>query len=772
MLLEWGNSSYYKDNITYISDNPHSLADSFLDGNIKYNNYYEKIKDKVKESCGNYNAIIGKVVNFNWKFNKDGTYDITLILRSLGDIIESLKSNTLLPGKIEVKEETNSPTPPEPTPENVIKSFKDTHEIGKELYRLQQILQPLGGFSNGMATAYLGEQGTDSYDVVAFRQNYQNGPTQYYVRLGYLLEFIQNKILPYVEKPEVPILKIDYNEKSNVIYLMARQLSTRPDVCIFNTSFNTPSGFLSFASKANTFRVSSPSESKNVYGYIMNSYFNMQWILTTMDSLKNNEGKVSLYDLLDSLCKGWNEVTGNFSKLGVTIDPDEGIIRFTDEVSLPDRDAWLKFFNKPTDLAKFNVYGFFGIDTQTPIASFIRDINFETTISPNLATMITIGSTQNGYVVGQDSTALANMNSGLEDRFKTTIETRNDTKTVGTSSINENYSSALDAFSVFMRDLGSWKDNAYPKWNQEAINNFTSTATNFYEYDQAKQTLEAVGLTSESASVAIQTNNLSSLPASPNTGFLPFNLSLTMDGLSGIKIYQKYIIDTTYLPSNYPTSLEFLVKGITDIVQNNEWITTLESIAIPKNPFGSSIGESAVASGTNRDENRGQTPSTTFSGNTPNADALRAVLVSLGYIEKNKELSSGGDITFETYKAASSVFKTIKEKLPSISINVTGGNDSFHKTLNYNSRHKLGKGVDFTINPATPSNISAIENILLGFSAGNNSFRFLNEYASPTKAATAKHFHMSWGAGTEGQSNVNKAKTLVNQNKITIYNIV
>jgi hypothetical protein len=37
--------------------------------------------------------MLGKVTNFNWKFNDDGSYDIELKLVGLGDIIESLKVN-------------------------------------------------------------------------------------------------------------------------------------------------------------------------------------------------------------------------------------------------------------------------------------------------------------------------------------------------------------------------------------------------------------------------------------------------------------------------------------------------------------------------------------------------------------------------------------------------------------------------------------------------------------------------------------------------------
>ena len=37
--------------------------------------------------------MIGKLTNFSWKFNNDGSYDITLNLIGMGDVIESLKIN-------------------------------------------------------------------------------------------------------------------------------------------------------------------------------------------------------------------------------------------------------------------------------------------------------------------------------------------------------------------------------------------------------------------------------------------------------------------------------------------------------------------------------------------------------------------------------------------------------------------------------------------------------------------------------------------------------
>ena len=88
MLLEWGHSSYFNNKGEYIQDNPYNLMDNFLGigKKISYSEYYPEIESRRLNSNGNYDAIMGKVVNFNWSFNKDGSYDVTVILRSMGDV--------------------------------------------------------------------------------------------------------------------------------------------------------------------------------------------------------------------------------------------------------------------------------------------------------------------------------------------------------------------------------------------------------------------------------------------------------------------------------------------------------------------------------------------------------------------------------------------------------------------------------------------------------------------------------------------------------------
>jgi hypothetical protein len=59
-----------------------------------------------------------------------------------------------------------------------------------------------------------------------------------------------------------------------------------------------------------------------------------------------------------------------------------------------------------------------------------------------------------------------------------------------------------------------------------------------------------------------------------------------MDGLSGMKVYQKFTIEADFLPTNYPRALEFLIKGVKHRIESNQWITNIESMCVAKDPFG------------------------------------------------------------------------------------------------------------------------------------------------------------------------------------------
>jgi hypothetical protein len=58
-------------------------------------------------------------------------------------------------------------------------------------------------------------------------------------------------------------------------------------------------------------------------------------------------------------------------------------------------------------------------------------------------------------------------------------------------------------------------------------------------------------------------------------------ITLKMDGISGIKIYNEVLLNTQFLPDNYSTNLSFIVTGIDHALRNNDWETTLKLTLIP-----------------------------------------------------------------------------------------------------------------------------------------------------------------------------------------------
>lgn len=91
MFLEWGHTNYYKENGEFGSTESYSL-DPFEAGLTK-EDIYNKISNSIRESEGNYDAMLGMVTNFNFSYNQEGGYDCTIKLISLGVLISNMKMN-------------------------------------------------------------------------------------------------------------------------------------------------------------------------------------------------------------------------------------------------------------------------------------------------------------------------------------------------------------------------------------------------------------------------------------------------------------------------------------------------------------------------------------------------------------------------------------------------------------------------------------------------------------------------------------------------------
>jgi hypothetical protein len=626
MLIEWGNTMYYDNNEQFQSNNQYSLQDEFLKGQPKWTGLLDLMKEKRLKSNGNYDAALGRVVNFNWKLNKDMSYDITITLLTIGDIVESLKINTLSNNFVaNVKNPTQSQpnTPIKPSVDKYaglgltdqqkeifntinasinkntplgqvadISNYANSHDIGALLYQHKQNLDANGIQSTINPTTKFLKDGDIVTDISQTFNNISNpkdiqSQTVYYMHLGYFLFLLEKYIIPNVNGDDkLKTIKIDYNISSNIISIDPLLVSADPTICLFrqNISLQPSNTILSFIPEGNKFVFQLEDKenvkSKEFYGYLMNIYINYNWILNNLNTLVDNEGNVVLIDFLQKLCVDICRATGNYNKIQPVVDSEENIIRFIDEVALPNRDYFLDKFSLPKNSAHFRMYGYYPTDTSPNSmleAGIVRDLSLVTTVSPRLANMLTISAQAHGYVVGEDATALSTLTRGLTDRIKEKVYYPGQKTDIATEkSLSEQYSKVRTNFISFLKKIGSVAGTP-PSWNLNDINTYLNVNKAFIEYNQAKATLERQK-TDPSA-------------GSAKTGFLPFNLNFTIDGISGIKIYQRFRVDTEYLPPNYPTSIEFLIIGITHEVKENQWVTHIDSVAIPVNPLNGNFEE-------------------------------------------------------------------------------------------------------------------------------------------------------------------------------------
>jgi hypothetical protein len=148
--------------------------------------------------------------------------------------------------------------------------------------------------------------------------------------------------------------------------------------------------------------------------FITNIYLNFNFISEVMSSNMDERRNVSVYDFIKGLCDGINRAMAGVNNLEPIIDEDTNTLRIFDSSPIPKRE--------PTPDYALQLYGYGnGVTSPTGNSTFVRKVDLKTAITPEYATMVTVGATANGYVKGTEATAFARWNKGLTDRFKTEL---------------------------------------------------------------------------------------------------------------------------------------------------------------------------------------------------------------------------------------------------------------------------------------------------------------------------------------------------------------
>lgn len=692
MLLEWGHSLYIdnEQNLINRKDFYTKPFKTFFE-NSNQSQILDAIKEERKKSSYNYDAMLGKVTNFTWKFNTDGSYDIDLKLVGLGDVIEALKINTSLAGaettisntqqlsnqsnqidkQINVLNSAVSSidalnglsffkgVPVSPEEYSVLerdwKAFKSSangyitqyktnltglyasaeriskgaasdapiplnigEEFAQNLYvylgvnyinkgqgqkivnwwegkiaEAKRLYQAKGGNASRQEAESIAPQvarenkgktdfnkqlytwieslqkktaDTKNLCSIPFTSKSSNssstgtttlGITQYYVRLGHMLEWIQDNLLIYdikKDQKKVPYLKLNTDVENNLCLSFPYQVSADPFVCVIPTKNldKNSKGWQYFNGSKSKIDLSAYFVDGNPYvGKVMNIFVNIDFIAKTLNEGVDNNGRSNLLTFLKNMLVGINDALGNVNKLDAVYDSE------TNEIQIIEGSR----LNKVSEGSNIGVFEVYGVKLGNK-GSFVTNVDFQVQLPPNMAAMATISAQSTGNIVGENATALSKMNVGLTDRI---ITTKLDAASIGGIEAG----SKTDPEVIFQKNITNlsnglkdlYKNLTYQKDNVDALKSINRDIASY-----------TVGYAAEKEQL-------------PAPFFIPFNLSLDMDGLSGMRNYERFAISEEVLPYSYRTSngngvIDFLIKGISHNIANNQWTTKIESLTV------------------------------------------------------------------------------------------------------------------------------------------------------------------------------------------------
>lgn len=576
MLLEWGHSIIVGANGAVDVNPNYSISNDLL--NIKFTKDTEVLKaleDKRMSSGGNYDGMWSKVVNFEWTLNKDNSYDITLKLISVGAVVESFKVNLLTDTAI-AENLKKTQTDEEEVEANQglkwIDRYKSTNTIGKIFFeKFPKYVDP--------NLAKIDASSDKNYIVLG-----SEDANLYYVRFGEFLRILES-VLPcdaITGEPLVKMIEIDdttKKEKPQYMYTEVFQISGDARICYiggFSLQGEAPYSYIKaeIVSEINeySFKISPPGKSV-VLGNINNIYVNAEFILSKLISLQDIEtNEVLLIDLLKDIVSSINGALGGINSLEVIVDENINTVKIID--STPVKDDTFQETEKPSE--PFVVMGY-----NKSNAGFVKDVSIKTELTNASMAMMTIGATANGAMVGEDATAFSKWNEGLKPIIHEalTYKPLNAGPPLSIKTPEQLFYEAIEQSKELVISYKEYLTERY------VASSWTLGEEVDIEADQSDTTKEIV--TNFLKHVNYLKTQLKKLvydttPTSTSSkGFLPLNLSMTMDGMSGIKIYQKLQINTDFLPVTYPNILKFIIKGVTNKIDKDGWTTTLETISTP-----------------------------------------------------------------------------------------------------------------------------------------------------------------------------------------------
>ena len=544
ILMEWGHSSFFIDKDNFTSTPTYYDANRFTVKQKEKDLRKRLFNIRSKDNVYNYDFLYGFIKNFQWSYN-GGNYECQVDVISKGEVISSISQLFVTNNKLKEDQDKNTEL------ESVLKSiknapgvsdFEDSSDISTNTAFILDAIKK-------NTPDYIDIFKDSSIPVSFFSGNntYTTSNSFKYITLRDFLSVVNKAGL--LQGPDGKNI-VDFEIKkefSPAFTTFPEHIALNPYICLLPGKSTDNSDYAYNLSNQATGPVDE----------ILSIYVNIDYILAKLEELGKVESKENrtVFIFIDSILKGIQRNLGDINEFHMHYDEDEATYSIVDKKIIPDEK---QFEKDPDDSSLPHSY----IDV-AGLGTEVSNLNVVSKISGKLTTMLSIAAGSSN-TSDSDTLNLQRWNTGLRDRH---LYEKADKKTANKKASNKTENDTLEERAkVFAEKDDELKDFI------KRVNKPTSK----FKVDLPESEFDDMAVLHQS--VTEQYLNKITVDKKINApGLIPFELSFTMKGISGIKVGQAFKVNEFFLPKRYQNRVAYIVTGLDHLVDDNKWTTNVTS---------------------------------------------------------------------------------------------------------------------------------------------------------------------------------------------------
>lgn len=575
-VIEWGHSVYVKNDGTVENARTTPNYKKFFDESTR-DGYQVIITNGKKNTDHNYDGLIGLIKNFSWSFRKDGGYNCSISVISLGEVIESIKATR---GMADFKYRPGDDVGEnEKLEEDVASARKSPFHLLAFILEKSGVL-PVSGNRNsikgGLVTnsAVLGAlNGAGLPKLAGIWGNI----------IGQIGQKIENGGIGNEPSAENLFLVKEYttnrrwfwkNERTKVYYFSLRTFLAMINrfYLLKDQNEKTTPSFYTDSKKINknltpepAFRsykghysadpwvvlLPQPAEGRQINGLpvgelglggiqknIYDLVISIPYVVEKLDPLvTGKDAEFNIREFVQSVLDGLEAPLGGINDFDITYDEEEALYVVVDRNNI-------KHSGDKMDLPELNLTG---------LSTTAIDLSLETKITKNLVSSIAIAAQAEPKGYAEILASQVQWNKGYIDRvlpYKT-----QDTASDPPSTTQKNIDERRNQYENLLRNTYGKLNNVSPEYNIE----------------------DWQGLIPES--IFFQTNSSNEEPSEasvPLRGVVPVEVGFTLDGISSLKIGEVFRIPSKVLPPNYEL-FSYIITGLEHSIDGGKWVSKIKA---------------------------------------------------------------------------------------------------------------------------------------------------------------------------------------------------